>query len=1017
LARFALTVLFAALLPCAAAAQDPQRVDPMVQALQLPNVAAEVRASAPVVGAAPDDATRVLGGTVSIFRDAPGAEPMVGIFVRVEGPATLAALEARGVRIGAVIDRLATARVPLDMLPEVETVPGVLTVDVARVLSISHDSSMSAIGLTGMREQTDGVWSGATGRGVLIGVIDTGLDLTHPDFLDPAGQTRVEALWFQAVGGAPPDGFNYGLVCERAQIQRVVEGHFSECPQRSEVGHGTHVTGTAAGDGSATGDGGTAYQYAGVAPAADLLVVNGWFPGFAEDRVVDGLVWLRDRARAMGRPIVVNLSLGGQTGPHDGTLPLEAAIDALSGPGFIVVTAAGNVGANANTTPQTNVPRIHARGYADAGTTTTMSLEVLPYNPAFYPSILQMQLWHAASDRLSITVVRPDGTQVTAGPNQIVEEHGANGQVYIRNVGGSTHPDGDRVAEIWLSDRDESGAVAPGDWTLRVSASASGSGAPFDLWMYRDLLSNSLVAFGRAGFDNRYLIGTPGTAERAITAGAFASRLCWPRDGGVESCYTEQESVGDLARFSNPGPTRDERMKPEIVAPGLAIMSAAAAGAGFAFVRVAPDGVHAVAEGTSMAAPHVTGAVALLLEQRPNLSPEDVKAILAMTASQDEFTSRVYDGGEGGTPEDWWGFGKLDAGAALLALDGGVTVTALELSPLQALLPLGASVKLTARGFGAGGEPAFAQITWTSLDPDVAEVSPIGVVNTVSIGHTRIIAHADGVADTAAIEVVAAGVLDVAAREIAAADPVQAKAGMAVPLQHLTISAIGIEDIDVTALGFDVSTSDPAARLALYRDGDKDGQLDPSETRLVTQEINGTGQARVVLRPPELRIPAGGSSQVIVAVEASGASPPGERYRVELVPDELRSRAVMSGARDVASTSGVLSAEAVSTVLGQDQGFSLSENPVRSDRLLLNFQERPTQLAVYTAAGRLVADLLPRLESDHQGVWDLIDDSGRRVTPAVYLLVARVAGQVHRIKLFVLTPATAGVDQEMVHVP
>jgi len=1015
--RAVLVLIIAAALPAAAAAQERMGMDPMVRMLQQPEVAAELRANAPVVGADADPATRVLGGTVAVFRDAPGAEPMVGVFVRVEGPATLAALEARGVRIGSVIGRLATARVPLAVLPELEALAGVATVDVARVLTLSHDSSMRAIGMDGLRTQVEGVWNGATGEGVLIGVIDTGLDLTHPDFLDAAGQTRVDAVWNQTHSGNAPPGFSYGNVCERDQIQRVAEGFFSVCPQSDDLGHGTHVAGTAAGDGSAVGTGGTPYQYAGVAPAAELLIVNGWFPGFSEDRIVDGLVWLRDRARAMGRPMVVNLSLGGQTGPHDGTLPIEEAIDSLSEPGFIVVSASGNVGANGNTTPPSSAPNIHARGYADPGSTTSWTLEVLPYAPAFAPSILQMQLWHDGRDPLSVTVVRPDGTAVTAGVGQTVEEHAANGQIYIRNVVQSSHPDLHRGVEIWLSDRGESGQVAAGNWTIRVSAAANASGAPYDLWIYRDLLASGPVAFGRAGFDNRYVVGSPGTATRAITAGAFASRLCWPRAGGVQSCYTERESVGDLARFSAAGPTRDGRMKPELVAPGLGIMSAAARGVGFAFVRVAPDGVHVVAEGTSMAAPHVAGAIALLLERRPTLTPEDVKAIFSMAARQDEFTSRVYDGGAGGRPSDWWGLGKLDVRAALATLDGDVTVTRLDITPTESLVPLGASFKLRADTYGAEGEPAFGQIAWSILEPEVAEVNTVGVVQTLGLGHARVVASSGGTADTVAFQVVAAGVLSVQAADAQGPAPVQSRAGRVIPLQVLTLSAVGIEAIEVEALTFDLSSGDAAARLALYRDDDQDGQLDPGDAQLAAREAAGAGTRRVVLSAPALRVAVGATVQVIVAVEASGASPIGDRYRVELVPEESRTLALVSGARNAISTSGVLSAEVATTVLGQEQSFSLSENPVRGERLLLNFSERPTELAVYTASGRRVRDLLPALESDQRAVWDLTDDQGRPVTPAVYLLVARVAGEVHRVKLFVLTRSTEGVDQELVHVP
>src|SRR5690606_15728991 len=123
-------------------------------------------------------------------------------------------------------------------------------------------------------------------------------------------------LWDQtASGGArpPPAGFEYGEYCPPASLDD------GTCGQRDQHGHGTHVAGTAAGNGLDEGSGGTARQYAGVAPAADLLVVKGSSDGsFAFDRVLDGVRWLFEEAERLGRPAVVNLSLGGIAGPHDG---------------------------------------------------------------------------------------------------------------------------------------------------------------------------------------------------------------------------------------------------------------------------------------------------------------------------------------------------------------------------------------------------------------------------------------------------------------------------------------------------------------------------------------------------------------------------------------------------------------------------------------------------------------------------------------------------------------------------
>ena len=138
---------------------------------------------------------------------------------------------------------------------------------------------------------------------------------------------------------------------------------------------------------------------------------------------------------------------------------------------------------------------------------------------------------------------------------------------------------------------------------VQVSAPATATGQPYDLW----LTDGSIPAAGDAGFDNGYVVARPGTARRAITVGAFVTRLCWPARTGATMCYTHREPLGDIAAFSAGGPTRDGRLKPEIAAPGKAIVSALSRDGGSVADRVVPDGVHWALEGTSMAAPHEIG--------------------------------------------------------------------------------------------------------------------------------------------------------------------------------------------------------------------------------------------------------------------------------------------------------------------------------------------------------------------------------------------------------------------------
>jgi hypothetical protein len=168
-----------------------------------------------------------------------------------------------------------------------------------------------------------------------------------------------------------------------------------------------------------------------------------------------------------------------------------------------------------------------------------------------------------------------------------------------------------------------------------------------------------------------------------VTVAGFVTRLCWPSQTGRDICYVNREALGDLARFSAAGPRRDGVLKPEIAAPGLGIASSRTSDASAPAERVLTDGVHWVIEGTSMAAPHVTGAIAVLFGSQPTLTPEEVKQALQATSTQDEFTSRIYGvPGPDPSPAHWWGYGKLNVRNTLLHISGDEpAVLALETAP------------------------------------------------------------------------------------------------------------------------------------------------------------------------------------------------------------------------------------------------------------------------------------------------------------------------------------------------
>jgi subtilisin family serine protease len=556
--------------------------------------------------------------------------------VFITGTASRAQLEAAGAHVRTALPGVFTATIPVWAIARVAALPGVTRIQGAAQLEPELNASVPTTTIDLQRGPAPD-FSGLNGQGVVIGEVDRGVDYGHGDFLDEAGHTRFLGIWDQIDGTGPaPDGYSYGTECTQAQIET---GTCAEIDDDAN-GHGTHVLGIAAGDGSQTGGGIPAFTYAGMAPRADLMAVR---TGFTDTGLLDGVVWLFARATALGKNAVVNISYGSHDGPHDGTSPLETGLSALVGPGRLIVKSAGN-------------ERGQARHAEVSATVEGADAHFVVTGPT--DRQIQFVGYYDATEVLDVTIVTPDSQVI--GPIGIGAKNAeypgdstSNGQVYVEN-GVSLTTTGAR--ELWLEINGET--ECNGDWTVRFTPVALGvANGEVDLWRLR-ASNGSTARFQAPAMTDEKLVSEPGNAENLITVGAYVTKNIWISCGGGFIHDDEPPSpLGSLASFSSPGPTRDGRAKPDLVAPGASIASATT----FDFTRACDtprllndDRNHYILSGTSMAAPHVTGAIAVLMQKYGAITPAFAKNYLAAHALVDNFTGTPWN------PD--WGNGKLRLG-------------------------------------------------------------------------------------------------------------------------------------------------------------------------------------------------------------------------------------------------------------------------------------------------------------------------------------------------------------------
>ena len=430
-----------------------------------------------------------------------------------------------------------------------------------------------------------------SGRGVLCGLADSGIDWRHPDFCNPDGTTRIAAIWDQTLipdaarGMYPPAGYDRGVEFTREQINAalkepaqtvMIEENGQESSMQTYVrlsgdssGHGTHVAGIMAGNGRASGG-----RYRGVAYESELIVVklglpreNG-FPSTVE--LMMAVDYMIRKARTLNLPLALNLSFGNNYGSHSGASLIETYLNSLSGYWKnVIVVGTGNEG----------TASVHTSGRIPAG--ENQAVNTVQFVISTYETFLSLQIWKSYSDEIDIQIVHPTG--LTAGPVQRIlgTQRFQMRQTEILLYYGEPSPYSP-YQEIFIEFLPVGDFLDSGVWEIQLIPRRIVNGA-FDMWLPGGGISNRGTGFLYPVETTTLTI--PSTAEKVISVAAYNSR------------------TNQAADFSGRGYTRvTQQVKPDLAAPGVGILSAV------------PGGSYGVKSGTSMAAPFVTGSAALLMQ-------------------------------------------------------------------------------------------------------------------------------------------------------------------------------------------------------------------------------------------------------------------------------------------------------------------------------------------------------------------------------------------------------------------
>lgn len=516
-------------------------------------------------------------------------------------------------------------------------------------ISLMGDTCMVRNRIIGVKNGLPPLNQAYNGEGVLVGIIDSGTDFNHPDFKDEFGKSRIKYLWDmrKPIAVNTPTPFGYGQEWTNQEID------LGECTHDDlgSYGHGSNSAGIAAGNGFSIG------HFSGVASKADIMVVALDF-GRGGNIIADAVKYLVQKADVLNQPLVINASVGGYFGSHDGKDVQALLIDNLiaNKPGRALVASAGNAG-NIKfhlgydlVQSDTNFTWIRVSGsivtnqfYADTNNIKQMYYSVGVNNPA-YKDLGRISF---KPYNYALNVLRRDTIFHNTHRIGIVES------VATINMYG--------VYELFVGVRADSL-----NYLWRVEQTGSGR---MDSWNFNFVHSNlpSSTVYPRiikykSSDTLQTIVSSFQCSDEVITVGNYVNRnKYWDVN---ENLVTTNEIAGQIAASSSNGPTRDNRVKPDVTASGASILAATAIDLLPNLVINAPNivgkgGFHVISGGTSASSPVVAGLAALYFQKNPTATNRQLKeAIINCGTYKDVYTTQNL-------PNSRWGYGKLDGFGAL----------------------------------------------------------------------------------------------------------------------------------------------------------------------------------------------------------------------------------------------------------------------------------------------------------------------------------------------------------------